>query len=361
MSEVKTKSAMLAEKREAWGEMGVLVYESELQLSAKAQSAIMKIKYPESFDEIPKAEALLKEINSERIQLEAERKEITGNFDAVTSRLMQPEKQLIEAHAKFKAKIVEVKELKEKADRAKQLHDDEIKATKQRILNYCAEVNFNYNTAINNQVSKAYEYALANDVEPEALVDYLKKVREKFTLATFVPEPPTFNVIYLDLTEVNLLLDEHYQVDSGAYLKKYHDQLDERFFDYHVAYKNKKDALALSIKEAAENQAKLQAEKSNNELAAKIEANATPMKIIVGKPVKALKKVYEIEMEETQYNAMQIIQAYVANMTECDKYLSISKWFSVTPKQMATALAKVKNADNVFQPEGIIFKEISKL
>lgn len=361
MSEVKTKSAMLAEKREAWGEMGVLVYESELELSAKAQSAIMKIKYPDSFEEITKAEGLLKEVNSARIALENDRKEITGKFDAVTARLMQPEKQLIEAHAKFKAKIIEVKELKEKADRAKQLHDDEIKATKQRILNYCAEVNFNYTSMINNQVSKAYEYALGNDIEPEALVEYLKKVREKFNLATFIPEAPSFTAIYLEITEVHLLLDEHYKIDTAGYLKTYHDQLDEKFSDYPVAYMNKKDALALSIKEAGEAAAKLEAEKSNAELAAKIAASSEPMQMSVSTSVKALKKSYEVEMEETQFNAMKIIQAYAANMVECDKHLNISKWFSVTPKQMATALAKVKNTDERFQPEGIVFKEISKL
>jgi len=361
MNKVKTKSAMLIEKREAWGEMGVLVYESELELSARAQSSILKIKYPDSFEQIQNAEALLKEINSERIQLENDRKAITSKFDAVTARLMQPEKQLIEAHAKFKAKIIEVKELKEKADKAKQLHDEEIKATKQRILNYCAEINYKYTAMINNQVASAYEYALSNDIEPEALVDYLKKVRGKFTLATFVPEPPTLNVIHLDLTEVNLLLDENYKIDSGSYLKQYYDQLDEKFADYPVAYKNKKDALALSIKEAAEAQAKLEAEKSNAELAAKIAASAEPMRMSVSTPLKALKKSYEIEMEETQFNAMKIIQAYAANMVECDKHLNISKWFSVTPKQMATALAKVKNTDERFQPEGIVFKEISKL
>lgn len=361
MSEVKTKSAVLAEKREAWGEMGVLVYESELELSAKAQSAIMKIKYPDSFEEITKAEALLKEVNSARIALENDRKTITTPLDGVINRLMQPEKQLIEAHAKFKAKIIEVKELKEKADKAMQLHDDEIKAIKQRILNYCAEVNFNYTSMINNQVTKAYEYALGNDIEPEALVEYLKKVKDKFTLATFVPEPPTFNVIHLDLTEVNLLLDENYRIDTAGYLKTYHDQLDEKFSDYAVAFMNKKDALALSIQQAAEAQAKMEAEKSNAELAAKIAASAEPMQMSVSTPVKALKKSYEVEMEETQFNAMKIIQAYAANMVECDKYLNISKWFSVTPKQMATALAKVKNTDERFQPEGIVFKEISKL
>lgn len=352
---------MLAEKREAWGEMGVLVYESELELSARAQSAIMKIKYPDSFEELTKAEGLLKEVNSARIQLEADRKEITGKFDAVTARLMQPEKQLIEAHAKFKAKIVEVKELKEKADRTKQLHDNEVKMVKQHILTYCAEANLAYHSQINKQVAKAYEWALENNVEPEGLVSYLKPVKDKFTLATFTPPAPTFKVEFLDLTEVNLLLDENYRIDTAGYLKTYHDQLDEKFSDYAVAYMNKKDALALSIKEAAEAQAKLEAEKSNAELAAKIAASSEPIQMNVGPAVKALKKSYEVEMEETQFNAMKIIQAYAANMVECDKYLNISKWFSVTPKQMATALAKVKNTDERFQPEGIVFKEVSKL
>lgn len=355
---------VLVEKRAAWGEMGVIVHQSEMQFQARAQAIIKKLALPTKIEDLPEAEKTVKAMTSERVKLEADRKEITGRFEDVATRLMAPEKSVAEAITSFKAKMVSLKAEYERIQAAKAAKENEIRTVRERIQKYMADKNHEYQTLILQRCSEAYDYALTKDIEPSAIAVYIEKVKARLGPADFQTEAPTFRVAYLTLEEVQLLIDENFRVNPHAYVTIFKTEIDKKFSDYEVAYANKKDALALSIKEQADKEAALQAEKENAQLAAKIESSAAPLLFTgdnVVTPVKALKKSFEIDMEETQHNAIKIMQAYVANLALCDQYLKITKWFGITPNQMATALGKVKSADNGFQPTGINFKEVSKL
>ena len=54
-------------------------------------------------------------------------------------------------------------------------------------------------------------------------------------------------------------------------------------------------------------------------------------------------------------------EEYTKHAEECLKLLKVSKWFSLTPKQLGTVLGKLKSADNEFGFTGIVFKAVEKL
>jgi hypothetical protein len=356
--------AIIEQKREAWGEMGVIVYKSEMELQARGQGIIKSLTIPQKIEDLPEAEKKLKAATSERVKLENDRKEITGKFDDVAARLMKPEKDVAESIANFKSKMVSLKAEHERIQAAKAAKENEIRTVRERVQQYMAEKDFQYKSLIAGKCAEAFEYALTKDIAPDAIAAYIEKIKGRLGAADFQTEAPTFRVAYLDLNEVQLLIEENFRVNPHAYVTIFQAELDKKFSDYDVAYANKKDALALAIKEQAEKEAALKAEKENADLAAKIASTSEPLLFTgdnVVAPVKALKKSFEIDMDETQHNAIKIMQAYVANMALCDQFLKINKWFGITPNQMATALGKVKSQDNAFQPVGINFKEVSKL
>jgi plasmid replication initiation protein len=90
-----------------------------------------------------------------------------------------------------------------------------------------------------------------------------------------------------------------------------------------------------------------------------METQAAPL--VVDSGVKALKKVYKVEMPETYDNAMLIMAAFLANSAKCREKTSTTKWFAFNATSAATALSRVKNDDNNFAPKGINFIEVDKL
>lgn len=351
------------QKYSTWGKFGVILTRSELELQAAVQGAILKFIQPVDESNIVASEESLKVVKKQLAFVETKRKEITSKLDEVTKRLMAPEKSLGESVAQFSKAILDKKLEIEKNQKAKKEREEQILKIRQDIANCLVEFDIQCKNFINQRVAFAYEYALENNILPVDIDKYIEACSKKYNASHFVPILPKFSAPRLDNTEVEQIIGEEFKYDSQKYVDMYQNDLQFKFSDYETAYLQKESALALSVKEAAEKALKLQEEKQNAELAANIATSSVPL--MVQTPgvaqMKALKTSWDIDMEETAENAYKIIAAFIANKALCEPKLQVTKWFVLTPKQMAGALCKVKNQDEKFAPAGIIFKEVSKL
>jgi SLT domain-containing protein len=239
------------------------------------------------------------------------------------------------------------------------MKEAELKRMREQLSTVKANVEQQFMSKISNQCTHAFDYALKNDIAPTDLDEYLSKCANKFTVRDFTADPPALHPAYHDLTEINLLLDECFSWNAEHFVTYYKANLTTKFSDYSVAYENKQAALLKNQQEEAKRQQDLLNEKENKVVAAQIDANATNLQVDAP-AVKALKKSYAVDLTENEASAAKIDAQFWANI-----HLTRSKvraaWFKLTIAQKAKALSDVKDDDNAFQPQGIVFKEVEKL
>lgn len=365
MSEVAKQNentSIAMQKGEAWKNMGIGIYNTEISINAKVAKAISSIEKPTTIEDVVKAEAKLKELTSVKNEVVAERKAITTRLDAVGSRLMEPEKNMETAINELKAAIIPIKKEHEKKEQEKQKREYEKKELKERILTLLNNKDLEFKTFINGRVNYAYTYALEHDFKPEEIEEYLSAWSSKYDSKQFNIVLPGYSPSLLSQEEVNQILNENFKQNPDQYLQMYVIELKKKFIDYSVAYNNKKQALELAAKEEEEKQKALIEDAANKEAAIQIEAVSEVLDVTVAGPeIKALKKSYEVDMPETVESVIMIMAAFTANLQLCMPKLKVTKWFKFTPDQAATALSKVKCDDNNFAPKGITFKEVEKL
>lgn len=363
-TEIQTKEQeeqeVLAKKGTAWSNFGQSLYIAENQLQARAQSLILKLKHPKTIEEVADSEKTLKEVKSEALKIDADRKQYTQRFDAVAARLMEPKKLLDEQTKAVEASIIAVKSDYAKKQKAEQDKVDELKRIKEYVLNAKAQVDLTFKNKIQETITKAYENALgAGNVSLNDVSEYLDVVKTRYNHASFTAELPNKTLIYATQEEYNAIADEFFTWSTQEYIDLFHNDLQAKFLDYGIALQNKKEALELSVKQEAEKAKQNAVQAQNASVAAALETIAQPL--MVTTEVKALKKSYEIDMPETIESVLTIMAAFSANINLCMPKLKVNKWFAFTPAQAGTALAKVKCDDNNFAPTGIKFKEIEKL
>lgn len=354
--------AIIEQKRVAWSNMGEAIYKSELQLHVRAQAAALTVELPTSMDHVPAAEIALKSLKAEQAAITTSRKEITSKLDDVTSRLMLPEKSLAEPIKTLETAIIKVK--KEDAQR---LANEKAKLEEKRLaieylIGLKATTDATFKRTISDMVSKAYDYALGDgNVTLEKLDEYTEKVAKKLTESDFSPSFPARTFQHFSQDDYKALVKEHYTFDATTYVLQFITDLETKFSDYEVALQNKEDALALSRKQQADNEAIIQRNQATATASASLFSGAATIADPMPAGVKELKQAYEVDMPETPESVLAIWAAFSANRHLCMPKLKVNKWFAFTPAQAATALAKVKNDDNAFQPSGIIFKVVDKL
>lgn len=365
MSEVATvdkERELLVEKRRAsWGQLGVDILEHQFAFQARAQALIAKIKHPNKFEEIPACEALYKELRSGQATLEKDRKEDTSRLDYVSTQLMTAEKSLNDPLKGMYDAIVDKK--KEQADvlAIKAAKDEEVRKFIETIKTRLSQHEFQSRSKISTDITAIYNTALETGILPTEINDYIQGKIKKFSMLDFELTTPTqFKVKHILPEEIDQLLEEHWKTNPYAYYNIFVKDLQEKFSDYEVAFRNKEAALELSKKQAAEAAETLKVNQQNEETAIKLQATATPV-MHAGPAVKPLKKSFEVDMPETLDNAALILSGFFANLALCEKKTTVEKWFNFSAGHAAKALAKVKYDDNDFQPEGIVWKEVSKL
>lgn len=355
---------ILAQRTEAWGKFGADLYKSELTLQARAQASLLKLKAPKTIQEVAESEKVLAEVRKELNTLIADRKAITSKFDEVSARLMGPEKSFDLPLKETAAEIIKVK----KADEEKRAADlkkiEQLQKCREELTRLRNDNLAKFKNLINEKIAKAYEYALGDGgIELEDVPQFLDLAYTRLTDADLKIPYPIKSIQYdtVDTDTYVKLCNELLIVDTKPLLAEYQEGLKLKFSDYAVALENKSIAIEKAKQETKQKAADVETEKVNSNVSATMETLAVVHNPVVSSGVKALKKIYEVDMHETLESSMAIWAAFTANMELCLPKLSVKKWFSLTPAQLGTALAKAKTDNNDFSPFGITFKEVDKL
>lgn len=347
-------------RKEAWGKLGIEVYEFDLKLQVRAQESIAKLTTPTTIGEVVKAEKTLKEVKAECIAIKNTRINLVKPINARLSQLMEPEKSFEKPTKDVETAIITLKREDEAKRRKENETLDAISNCKTNLLTLRNNAEAKFRGINVEKVNAVYLHALgAGEVEADMVdsyIDFAIKRRHAVEFDYVYPK----NTSPLVSTEKFLeLCVEQLTFDSKIYLGEYENMLKEKFSDYAVALKNKEEALKQAEAERQRKEAEIEANKANANVAAKLDNVAvTP---VVTSGAKALKKSYEINMEETVESVITILTAFSAHIDKCLPKLNVSKWFSFTPKQAATALGKIKTDDNTFDHPGLIWKEVNKL
>jgi len=374
IAEQKTKDAWVQIGFSSESKIGQVMNATDLKLQAMTQKSLAKIKIPKTTAEIIDAEKLVVELRADCAEVMNVRKSLTSKFDKAIARLMEPEKLFLPAITPLTEAILALKKEAEKEKEKVKWHDDEIKRNKEIIANHITNHDAACKQKIINLVDKAYSFALGNgDVKVEEVWTpdlqfgtFLKKVinGEKAGEKEFYIAPPIWTSKYTNAEENqelwdNAVMDVRSPMD---YRQDLVDALSAKFEYYGIAVKNKAESLrqAAEDKEAAE-QALLQ-EKTESETANKLNAIAT---VHTATPVtthKELKKVYEIEMPENDWNiASQVVAAFIGNLEKCKGVIRVKNNWNLSIEQMSEALCKIKNADPEFEFGTLKFKITDKL
>jgi hypothetical protein len=360
---VKTPEEIVQDKITVWGAFGKQAHETEIELQLEAQKLKARIITPKNIGEVELAEKTLKEVRAGRKAMEEKRKNnVTGVLDALGKRLIGYEQALDNPILEAELSIIKIKEDHQKEQSRLTNIENEKKSIRERAGIRKTEMEASLRTMIENKVNEQYAKALQDDVKPDDILTHVLHVKGIFTVQDFKCGFPQFATTHISQQEMLNIVTEVFKIDSQALLKEYFSAVDNKFADYHVAYYNKESAIKRSEEETKQNLAQIEEKKENEQIATKLETAAQPLNAPISVPVKELKTGFEIDMPMKEREVCKkVTMAFYANEDKCLKYLRVQDWSKFTPSQMATALCKVKTEDINFQPQGIIFKQISKL
>lgn len=356
---IKVDEKLVEQKKKAWSTMGEAVYKKEIALQNTALSAINDVKYPKAVEDLIDAQEQLKQLKTTKANIENERKQITKIFDDVCARLMVPEKSLDKPISDLSSAIISVKKIyEEQEQKKKQKQEQEAKLIEQGKKHLADLVAF-YKTKIVNQVSFAFLYALDNQITPSTAKEYVDKCSLKFKESDFAITYPNVVLQLLTQEEIQAKLQEIVQINPSEFVAEYKKQLTDKFALYDVEYNNKEEAKRIALQKQEQEKNEIESSKMNQQLAASFDAKAEELS--VKSDVKALKKVYELDMVDSLENALIIMSAFVANINLIKNEIRVKNYFNLSVEQMGAALCKLKNKDEKFTVTGIVFKQNDKL
>lgn len=361
ISTIPTIDPVIAQqKKESWGNLGVKIYNVDLELQARAQASIAKLFIPTNIDDVAKAEALLKEVKLDKTIIENDRKAVTNPVNNRMSELMNPEKSFDAPCKEVYDACVAIKKADQERQRLENEKLDAQRSCRQFLTTTRNNADASFKGAILEKVGKVYEHALGlGDVTMDMLPDYIDFALTRMNEKNFTVNFPlnTFKLVTED--QYKSMCSELLMFDAKLYLADYENQLRLKFCDYEVALNNKATALAISKKETETKVTEVKSTTINANVAAKIDAVAITPVVSIG--TKALKQSYTVDMPETIESVIAIMTAFTAHINLCLPKLNVNKWFAFTPSQAGIALSKVKMDDDSFAPAGINFKQVDKL
>lgn len=364
----KTPEQIISEKRNNWANLGEKTHFAEITLQEKAVLIHSKLIIPKSIEEIPSAEASLKQAKQEANALIEERKLLTGIFDKLTDRLRKPEKALFETiFPEAEKALLSLKQQQKANNERAEAKNKELKSLRENVAKWINDAEFAFKNRINKQCTFAYNYALGEgNIDEKTYSEYYKAVEAKLKPEEFVVPKMHPQLITVSIEEYNLIWDElslqikpaSFYVGSPSSL--YESTLSKTFEFFTIALKNKEAAIEQQKTKAAEEAAALEKENANKNAAATLASVAVPLDKNEGPKAKDLKTVYELDMEENETSMLAIMSAFAANF-ELTREHRKAKEFSFNVGQMAACLVKVKNKDEKFECSGIKFKQVDKL
>lgn len=349
------------QKRTAWGKMGVAIYNTEIALQLRSDQICNTLVAPTETKDITKAEETLKLANQNRAALEEDRKKITGKLNDVINRLMIPEKSVAGRITDFAVQLIKLKKQADEEEKTTQQKTQELKQVAEKVRIYIAEINASFLQETAKLISDSYKYALEN-IKPEDIDAYKEKfISLRITEKKYTIYSPTIKAVHNTQAVVDAEIAKVFKPKTAAeYVEGFKIDIKNKYSDYKLAWENKEQALLLNSKEEIENTEAIDQQKQQDVVAANVQAMAaTPS---VGWTGKTLKEVYKLAMDETFESANIICMAYIANSNKCREKLQVTKWLTgFGTKQMIGALEKIKNEDERFDFNGLIWTKTDKL
>lgn len=356
---MKPSQEIITQKRNAWATMGETITMQEYTLQAMAQEAIININLPKNIYDIKDAEFNIKSLKSKKAEIESKRKQITSKFDELSKRLMEPEKLIDETIKKFTEVTISLKKELEAKQNELINQKKEESLIREFFLRARIQINENLLMYANTMALRAYTKAINDTIPINEVDDYIKKCKDSMNsfnrYETNLNEMPNSNNLEL----VQKIKDSIAPLRWEDYYNHFCTQLDHYFLSYVAALTDKIKGVQKAEEIALKLEENIKYESQVENISVKLNNLATD---IIEKPeIKELKHSYSLDMPETIESMLTIMAAFSANVNLCMPHLRISKWLSFNADSAGKALAKVKSEDNNFNPDGVIFKEISKL
>ena len=368
MAKKKEKSSeeiALKETGKKWKQTGQGVLKCELWLSGQQKLITDNLPSIEVTKEnIILTEETLAEAKRSVKAMAEKRLAFTRVLDDVKARMSQPEKDCALIIKELEGKLLTVKKAVKKENDALVLKVEQKTALKLAMKTAYDKLNSERQRIIDDELTNTYAVMLEARTPLENYDTIAKSSVDSLKF------PSLRQFILNERPDVSALSDEEkkaVKTENIQEIPNYSEKLAQKFIDKKVTYQaelnNVEEALRQNQLAAKEAQKKREHDATGKELSNKIEAVAANQTESVPAVAtgKKLKVTYEIDMEENVETCLLLWACFSANLEECLKHLKVSKWFSLTPKQLGTVLGKLKSADNEFGFTGIVFKAVEKL
>lgn len=333
-------------KGEGWKGFGYKMALNNMELIFKASN--LKPPLPTKVEDIAQADLTLAALKKAQKELVDQRKLSTAQMDKVAGVLMTPEKEVDAYIKQYEAALLPLKQIKRNSDNAAAARTNELKSYRENVQIQYNEFCANCEKAIQSKKSTVYAFALEN-VHVVDIQKHIKILQDRFTVKEFF----IGELKHDDAEKLAILKEIFDKFDPNFYVNKYRNELPALFADFATAKANKTEALLNQASQTQAANADINLTTTMNNVAAGLDAASySPAPVVY---TKGLKQYYVVEMEHTETNMVNIMRAFVANMVTAMPQLRVADCFNITILQMAAALAALKNLDEKFAPEKILF------
>lgn len=280
------------------------------------------------------------------------RKEITKPLTDFLDGLMNIEKAYKAIHEEYAKKLLPYKQLEKKIQDAQIQRQRDLQSFRTKCQQDYNQHVYETKKYISEKINEAYKYAIEN-IDIFDIDDYIENFKNTFKVDSLTGK----NNKYQD-KEFQAINDE---IWNNWIPSDYHNillkQIDEVFDGFELAKSNAEEAIRLAAQKAEVSKAEAQDDFKADNIVAQVESFVTTP---IVQTTKNLKKVYSLDMAHTEDNMVAVVRAFFANLPSClANYRAQDNWKIV--EEMEKCLVTLKNKDEKFAPDGIVFKASDKI
>lgn len=333
----------------------------ELQLiSSTIDDYIIENPTVENIKQLKSIEDKLTEVKKLSSRSNKERLDLFANINDLSKRLMIPEKEYESIAKKISDTFIKIKRLENTEREKVQKRQEDLAAFRSKVQTKLNNDINNWNLYIESKITDVYKDAL-DLIEVEDLTNYTNDILWKHTEKEFQFSSMSLTKWELEDKEKMAIFKEIANTwDSKSFSDKFAEKIKATFSDFEVA-KSQKEA-ALKIRQ---NEAEIEVDAANENLEMETALVQIEEKVVVQdnlfEVTKNLKKVYEIDMEHNEKNMVIIEKAFYGNRQDCLSMYQGKDCWKINTEDKGNLLCRIKNRDNKFAPDGVVFKEIEKI
>jgi hypothetical protein len=302
-------------------------------------------------------EDIIKTLKQDEKRIQEGRKNITSKFDDVRDRLSLPEKTIKTYYQTIEKHLIQLKKLEEIQRRKLEEQERKILAFKRDRMNAYNDEVLAFKKHILSHIKQLYNTAL-DTISPLDLDEFIESHQWDFNEHRC---RNTFNHSFLDDNETKINREIFSKWDSEDFVGYFLSEFKIAFKNFDIDILHKEEARKESERSSKEAEKIAEDTKQLDDVEVILETSVSRPVISLSGSTKALKKVYEINMSDTDETMASIIRAFFGNFVSCMANIKRGSKFDISIGDMGKSLCALKNKDNNFQPDNIIFKQIEKL